>query len=334
VSADFNNDGHQDLVVTCFSSHVVSILFGMGNGSFHSKPSNISTNGINPYLLTSADFNRDGQPDLAIINEGSDTVCILLGQSNGTFSPTSIIFPSRGRFPSSVITVDINHDNIMDLVVTNSGSDSFVTFQGIGNGSFLYPGTVYLTCSSPTSIAQGDFDENGLVDLAVVCRFSDELQIFIGFSSPLFVNIMNYATGARPYAIRAVDLNNDSRLDLVINNLNDNTMDIFLGTGKATFTRPIPATYSSNGTEPWGLTIHDLNGDSNMDLIVGNLNSNNLIIYLGNGDGTFEGSETYSPGGVKARSVIATDLNEDGNYDIVMAYQNSNTIAILLAVYP
>jgi hypothetical protein len=334
VSDDFNNDGHQDLVVTAFSSNTISILFGIGNGSFQSPLSSVNTNGINPYLLTSADFNRDGQPDLAIANEGSHTVSILLGRSDGTFNPTTIIYPSGGIYPSSIIAVDLNHDNITDLVVTNADSDNFITKFGIGNGSFSPLSLPYVTCSSPTSVAHGDFNGDGNVDLAVVSRFSNRLQIFTGSFGGSFVNTMNYTTGGAPYAVRAADLDSDSRLDLIVNNFNDNTIGIFLGTGVATFYRPTPATYSSNGAGPWGLVIHDFDGDSNLDLIVSNQNGNNFIICLGKGDGTFGPSQTFSPGGIQSRSIIVTDLNEDGNYDIVMAYQTSNNIAILLAEHP
>ena len=85
ISGDFNKDGHLDLAVTCNHQNTINILFGTGNGSFQLPAISFSSSGIHPYWMVAADFNVDGNLDLAVTNEGSDNVAIFLGQSNGSF---------------------------------------------------------------------------------------------------------------------------------------------------------------------------------------------------------------------------------------------------------
>jgi hypothetical protein len=85
VSADFNKDGYSNLAITDYNGNTVSILLGIGNGSFLSPSMNISSSGINPFWLVTKDLNNDGNFDLAICNEGSGMVTVLLGLGNGSF---------------------------------------------------------------------------------------------------------------------------------------------------------------------------------------------------------------------------------------------------------
>ncbi len=96
VSTDFNKDGYLDLAVTDYNGNNVSIFLGIGNGSFLSPPMSFSSNGTNPYWLVANDLNHDGNFDLAICNEGSGIVSILLGFGNGSFQLPALNFSSGG----------------------------------------------------------------------------------------------------------------------------------------------------------------------------------------------------------------------------------------------
>ena len=75
---DFNRDGVQDLVVTNSSSDTVSVLLGVGDGTFQDAV-NFAV-GSDPFSVSVGDFNGDGIQDLAVANGRSDTVSVLLGQ--------------------------------------------------------------------------------------------------------------------------------------------------------------------------------------------------------------------------------------------------------------
>jgi hypothetical protein len=332
ISADFNRDGHLDVAMTCYSGNSVSILLGIGNGSFQNISLNFASNGTNPFRLVSSDFNQDGYLDLAMSNEGSGTIAVLIAWSNGSLGFHTTTFSSAGTLPSSMTAIDVNNDARIDLVVTNTDSDNFVIFLGTGNGTFLTPGQAYGTSVGPSSITHGDFNNDTKIDLAVVSRQTNLLQIFIGLGNGSFSgNSMNYSTLTFPYMVQAGDLNGDGNLDLVVANMNSNSIGIYLGTGLGTFTRPSTATYPTGGSGPIPISIVDLNRDSHMDLVVGHQVSNNIIVYFGNGNGTFGQNLTYSLSANKLQGLVTADFNEDGDDDVAVVFENNNTVAVLLA---
>ena len=332
VSGDFNKDGHLDLAISNYNGNIVSIFLGIGNGSFQSYTINFASNGNNPYELVTRDFNNDGSLDLALCNEGSNTVSVLLGLGNGSFRVPATTFPSGGSLPSSITAADLNADGKIDLVVTNTGSDNIAVFLGKGNGTFQWPGISYATGSLPSSITNGDFNDDGVIDLAVVSRNSDQLLIFFGLGNGTFSsNTTSYSTQPFPYAVRSADLNGDSKLDLVVANFHSNSISIFMGANTGILVMASPTTYNTTGIGPIGIAIQDLNGDSVMDLAISNQFGNSITVYLGIGNGTFAQRKQYSSMGQVLKSIIAQDFNEDGMYDLAVANQDNNTVSILLA---
>src|SRR5215472_5903482 len=134
AAGDFDGDGNVDLAVVINGNASigddgsVSILFGNGDGTFHAAV-NIAA-GKNPVAIAVSDFNGDGRPDLAVINNdgGTGNVGILLGNGNGTFrSPVDY---ATGTGPNMVSVADFNGDLKPDLVVENATSFSVL----LGNG--------------------------------------------------------------------------------------------------------------------------------------------------------------------------------------------------------
>jgi hypothetical protein len=332
ISADFNKDNHLDLVVTNYNGHTVSLFFGMGNGSFQMPAISFDTNGTSPYWLVAKDFNDDGNLDLAICNEGSNTIAVLLGQNNGSFQLPAKTFASGGTLPSSLVATDINNDNKTDLVVVNTASNSIAVFLGLGDGTFQVPGQIYAAGLLTSFVTNGDFNADGNMDLAVVSRGSNNLLIFFGFGNGSFEsNFTSYITGLSPYNVQTADFDGNQILDLVIANTNDATITVLLGTHTGSFFAPsIMSTYSTGGASPIAIAVQDLNGDLKMDLAVSNQGGDNFIVYLGNGDGTFAQNRTYSSNGQKLQGIITADFNKDGKYDLAVANQDNNTLAILL----
>jgi uncharacterized protein (TIGR03437 family) len=120
--ADFDGNGTIDIAVanaTGFSSGSITLLLGLGNGSF-SFPRSFAA-GSNPSFLVPGDFNLDGKPDLAVANTASNTISIFLGVGNGFFAPP-IDFVT-GSAPDWISVVDLNADGRPDLLVANSKSN-------------------------------------------------------------------------------------------------------------------------------------------------------------------------------------------------------------------
>jgi hypothetical protein len=116
---DFNGDGKLDLAVTNLNAKNVAILLGNGDGTFQSRVTYTTTNGIfmGPSAITTGDFNGDGKIDLATSNQEYNTASILLGNGDGTFQ-NALEF-STGNFASTLAAGDFNGDGRLDLAVTN-----------------------------------------------------------------------------------------------------------------------------------------------------------------------------------------------------------------------
>ncbi len=331
VSTDFNNDGHWDLAATIYYENTVSISLGIGDGTFQLPAMSFPTSGTNPYGLVSQDFNNDGNFDLAITNEGSDSISILLGQGNGSFQLPAMTFATGGSLPPAIIVVDVNNDGKIDLAVINTGSNTIGILLGMGNGSFHVPAILYATGSNPTELASGDFNRDGNIDIAVTCRYTTQMLIFLGFGNGSFyTNYTGYYAGYFAFPVKTADFNGDSKLDIVTASQYDSTINIFIGTGTGTFVMASPATYVS-GSAPIDIAVQDMNEDSIIDLVVVNEGDNSISIYLGNGNGTFQPPQIFLSGGTLPTSIAIQDFNEDGTYDFAVSNQGSNSICILLS---
>src|SRR6266498_3119624 len=90
--------------------------------------------GDRPRSVAVGDFNGDGRQDLAVANQGSGNVSILLGNGNGTFGAATNFAVGNG--PLSVVVGDFNGDGRQDLAVANQFSANVSILLGNGNGTF------------------------------------------------------------------------------------------------------------------------------------------------------------------------------------------------------
>jgi len=89
---------------------------------FTAAPSPVT--GAGPQAIATGDFNRDGKLDLAVANVGAQTVSILLGNGDGTFTATASS-PVTGTAPEGIAVSDLNNDGKLDIVVANHNSNDF-----------------------------------------------------------------------------------------------------------------------------------------------------------------------------------------------------------------
>ncbi len=124
TSADFNGDGIRDLASANNGSGNLSVLLGVGTGSFGAAPGSPFAAGTGPASVTSADFNGDGIQDLASANGASDNLSVLIGDGTGSFgaAPGSPFAAVTG--PNSVTSADFNGDGVRDLASADAGSDN------------------------------------------------------------------------------------------------------------------------------------------------------------------------------------------------------------------
>jgi len=214
---DFNGDGKLDLATANPGDGTVSVLLGDGSGGFGAASNytiGCSSCGSQPHGIAIGDFNGDGKLDMAVTtNTTSANVYILLGNGDGSFNingPTN----AGGINPQAIVAGDFNGDGILDLVTADYGNSSITIALGKGNGTFVGPKTTTLFAGggTPNSLAVGDFNGDGKLDLAVV-NLASSIAVLPGRGDGTFGTATTYAAGL-PIQLAVGDFNGDGRLDL------------------------------------------------------------------------------------------------------------------------
>lgn len=177
---DFNGDTRLDIVVANYNYNNVGVLLGNGDGTF--QPQVLFSFGIGsaPTSVTVADFNKDNRLDIAVTNAGTNTVGISLGYGNGTFLLQPTFSTGIGSSPYRAAVGDFNNDTHLDIVTANVGTNNIAIF--LGNSSSIFAGSITLSTgagAAPASVAVGDFNQDTLLDIAVVNYANNSLSIFL-----------------------------------------------------------------------------------------------------------------------------------------------------------
>jgi hypothetical protein len=351
AAGDFNGDGKLDLAVVNTGDNTVSILLGNGDGTFSFSGSyKVNRNpfptpctsgcGSVPIAIAVGDFNNDGKQDLAItnipINDGCNivavfgdvcsSVAILLGKGDGTFNDSNQT-DTKGHLPTSVAVGDFNGDGNQDLAITNLNSSNVEILLGDGKGNFNTAKNAPIAVGTePTSVAVGDFNGDGKLDLAVANADDGTISILLGNGDGTFGGVTNFGVGIRPISIAVADFNGDGKSDIAVANYSSSTVSVLLGDGTGSF--PSVSSFPA-GRHPAFIAIGDFDRDGHNDLIVANRTGNLVSILLGHGDGTFAASKNFAVG-LDPQSVAVGDFNQDSAPDFAAVSTPNNVVTILL----
>ena len=135
------------------------------------------TVGTQPRAIAAGHLNNDAHIDLAVVNYGSNSVTVLLGNGDGTFTSGVPINSSDGTASGAI--ADFDGDGFNDIAVTRWTANAVSIYYGNGDGTFNAMPTVVATGSSPLFIVASDLDKDGRTDLAVTNYASDDLTILL-----------------------------------------------------------------------------------------------------------------------------------------------------------
>jgi Flp pilus assembly secretin CpaC len=291
-STAVNSDNFPDMAVANKGANTVSILLGNGDGTFQPK-TDIAT-GNAPVSVISANFHDVTAPngvDLAVANQGDNTISIFQGNGDGTFQTPALIKLPAGFAPSSLAAADLNSDGHIDLVVADEGNNTFSVLLGNGDGTFKAR-TDYPTGNDPIYVAFGDFNGDGALDVAVANNGAPT-STNTGNTVSIYYNQINnenvptgafavgttrdFAAGNGPTSIAVADYNLDGMADIVVSDQTDNAISVILNLGGGEFAANIELPV---GTAPVSLAQADFNADSRPDIATANNGSANATVIL------------------------------------------------------
>ncbi|PYS98341.1 MAG: hypothetical protein DMF63_16965 [Acidobacteria bacterium] len=290
------------------------------------SPTNFAAGNI-PTNLAVADFNNDMKADIAVTNQVSNDVSILLGTGTGAFLPQTLI--TAGSGPYAIVAGKFNADSNFDLAVANSGSNNVSVFLGNGNGTFS-AATNFFVGSTPISIADGDLNNDGKQDLAVAnfgSFFSGSVSILIGNGTGGFTQGTTVRTRSQPSFVAIANLNStDSNRDLVVTSFGSNSATTFFGNGNATF---VVGQNLATPIGPVSVEVADLGVPDGMpDFVIANYNADSITTCFNTSPaGTFSCSGVAA-GGPNPISVAADDYLGSGMKIPAVALSGSNILKV------
>ncbi|MBN2359020.1 MAG: VCBS repeat-containing protein [Deltaproteobacteria bacterium] len=322
IAADLDGDGNVD-VAALSSWGNIAVWFGNGDGTL--QPVVRFDLCGEPPGMASTDLDRDGVLDLVGACGSDDQIVMLPGSGRRQFVAQST-YP-LSTYPNEVAVADLDRDGYSDLAGTNNHGNLDLL---IANGDGTFRSRVTYSMTSSRSATIGDYDGDGVSDVAAVDGDNDLVRIYRGNGDGTLVYLASYSTGLAPEFIASADFDGDGDTDLVTADNGSDTASVLIGNGDATFGPPFSLT---TGHEPRSIAVADFDNDGCADLAAGNggeLDAARAVsLFLGNGDGTF-GAERQVNLVRSPHGLVAADFNADGRIDLATTGFWNNVVSVAL----
>ncbi len=335
VAADFDGDGATDVLTSNNGDNSVSFLRNHG-GPYETdilEPRIDYAAGSGPWGVCVADFNQDGNPDVATANNGDATISILM--NNGGPYETDILEPRVdypvNSGPRGIVAADFNGDGYPDLVTGNSGNEVSVLLNA-GDGTFDSH-VEYATPSDHYDVYAYDVNGDYAADIIAPNYGSNSVSVFLNNGNGTFADDTVYATGSHPTAVVYAPgfplVAGDIRGAIAVTDWMSNTVSILGNNGDGTFA---PRTTNAVAAGPHAICAHDLEGDGDLDLATANYHADSVSILRNVGEGVFEPYIAVPTRGGPV-AIVAADFNGDGFIDLATANYDDDNVGVIVIVH-
>jgi hypothetical protein len=357
VVGDFDRDVSAllDVVVANQGSTSVSLLSGQAVPAYSFGAATQLNTGIPVTRLAVGDFNRDGRPDLVVIDDevsgtAQDRIRVMPGTGTTAFfgtTPTADLLLTAGSNPSAAAVGDFNRDGNLDLAVTVKALNQVWIYLGdgtgkLGDGTGPPPNpTPFATVgvgSAPVSLAVGDVNHDGKLDLVVANSGSTFATVLLGLGNGGFSAAAPTPAVGLLSRVLLADLDRDGALDLVGLDQTALTPRVVALRGNPAaatiFDLPVYAAGLTASSSPVGLAAGDFNSDGRTDLVTA-LAATNAAVLVPNSSGSTCGQTSFSlaprsyEAGKDPVAAAVADLDEDGRRDLVVADNAGQTLQLL-----
>ncbi len=320
-TSDFNNDLSSDLAVVSGLNNS-AILLNNGSGDFTNLGS--SYTGTMQRDIDGADFDGDGNLDLAFALWNFDYVAVRAGNGDGTFQ-SPVLYTLEGDLsrPPGLCIADFDGDDDDDIIVTENYYHVARFLSNDGDGTFTV-GPSYATGFSPWGIAAADLDGDDDIDLAVALTGGD-MSIMLNNGDGSFASPVGYPGGGGSNWIVAANLDGDTDIDVVMTTANTDSIAVYLNHSNGTFA---PATMYQADSHPKSIIAADLDDDGDQEIITGNLGAGNISIFYNPGSGNLMPALNYNVGH-GPWGIAGDDFDDDGDTDLAVTLSEDNMVRIL-----
>ncbi|MEQ1859298.1 MAG: FG-GAP-like repeat-containing protein [Chthoniobacteraceae bacterium] len=276
-------DSDLDIVVTNLSSKTVGVLLNDGTGNFGTAVTFKTAQ--SPGVMRLADFNNDGLLDISALSKGSSKISVLLNTGGGVAGTTSFgaftAFKAGRTQASDFVVGNFDGDALgnLDFALVLPKASSLAVFKGDGLGGFTLDPTRYKLGRNPGIIALADFNNDGIIDVAVNHTITRFVSVLLGRGNAggdLFqpqIQTFFDRSIAGSETLLSGDFDADGDADIAFGSDNGASLRVALGTGNGLFH---PIVRFSFATLPAGLilprlgsgiTTGDFNGDNALDIV-------------------------------------------------------------------
>lgn len=318
-SRDLNGDNASDIVAFTQNSPDIYVFINKTDGSFEDP---VTLRGAVRELAV-ADFNQDGNPDIA----GASSDGPLIHFNRDGFKNAPLDIEEDGSGIHSHVAGDFDGDGDLDLATVSFENNlhRVILNDGLGNLSF---GGSFQSESRPYAVTSGDYNGDGNADLAVVnsSSFTQTVSVSLATGNGSFAPRRDYSTGATGIHIISGDFNLDGHIDLAVPRLSEDDVLVLYNNGSGVFnsTATFPA-----GDGPRVVAAFDVDGDSDLDLVTGSTVDSRVNVLKNRGDGTFESPMVFNSGHPIPFTLKSADIDGDGDLDLAVGHNQDTTVIMV-----